>query len=52
MNDPDRGDSTPAYVFGHSDRELDRLTAQARLIDHWQIAAWSRVQSDESSGQA
>jgi ubiquinone/menaquinone biosynthesis C-methylase UbiE len=33
MNDPDRDDSTRAYVFGHSDRELDRLTAQARLID-------------------
>ena len=25
--------SPPAYVLGHSDRELDRLKAQARLID-------------------
>lgn len=24
---------TPRYVLGHSDRELDRLTAQARLVD-------------------
>jgi SAM-dependent methyltransferase len=32
MNDPDR-DAGHAYVFGHSDRELDRLKAQARLID-------------------
>jgi SAM-dependent methyltransferase len=34
MNDPghDAG-PTPPYVLGHSDRELDRLKAQARLID-------------------
>ncbi len=24
---------TPAYVLGHSDRELERLSAQARLVD-------------------
>lgn len=34
MKDPDHGAGpTHAYVFGHSDRELDRLKAQARLID-------------------
>ena len=27
------GDRTDSYVLGHSDRELDRLNAQARLID-------------------
>jgi hypothetical protein len=32
MNNPDHDGPTCAYVFGHSDRELDRLTAQARLI--------------------
>lgn len=26
-------DDTPGYALGHSDRELDRLSAQARLID-------------------
>jgi hypothetical protein len=33
MNNPDRNGSTRTYVFGHSDRELDRLAAQAHLID-------------------
>jgi len=34
MTNPDHGAGpTHAYVFGHSDRELDRLKAQARLID-------------------
>lgn len=33
MSDADRDASTRAYVFGHSDRELDRLAAQARRID-------------------
>jgi len=34
MNDPGHeADPTRAYVFGHSDREFDRLKAQARLID-------------------
>jgi ubiquinone/menaquinone biosynthesis C-methylase UbiE len=32
MSGPDR-DPAPEYVLGHSDRELDRLQAQARLID-------------------
>src|SRR5512140_1440895 len=29
----DSTDLTPAYVLGHSDRELHRLAAQARLMD-------------------
>ena len=29
----DDGGAGGGYVFGHSDRELDRLNAQARLID-------------------
>ena len=29
----DVGDDGPRYVLGHSDRELERLAAQARLID-------------------
>ena len=34
MDDPDRGAGPRrAYVLGHSDREVDRLQAQARLID-------------------
>jgi ubiquinone/menaquinone biosynthesis C-methylase UbiE len=32
MSGPDR-DPAPEYVLGHSDRELDRLQTQARLID-------------------
>lgn len=30
---PPKADASRAYVLGHSDRELDRLKAQARLID-------------------
>jgi ubiquinone/menaquinone biosynthesis C-methylase UbiE len=33
MNSADRDSASRAYVFGHSRREIDRLTAQARLID-------------------
>ncbi|HEY6088733.1 MAG TPA: methyltransferase domain-containing protein [Gemmatimonadaceae bacterium] len=33
MNKPRDAGSAPTYVLGHSDRELARLTAQARLID-------------------
>ncbi len=29
----DKADSTGAYVLGHSDRELNRLSVQARLVD-------------------
>jgi hypothetical protein len=25
--------ATPAYILGHSDREIDRLSAQARLLE-------------------
>jgi ubiquinone/menaquinone biosynthesis C-methylase UbiE len=32
MSNPDPG-ARPAYVLGHSDREVDRLKAQARMID-------------------
>jgi SAM-dependent methyltransferase len=30
---PDRADPSPEYVLGHSDRELERLSTQARLVD-------------------
>jgi ubiquinone/menaquinone biosynthesis C-methylase UbiE len=34
MNEPSAGSTPPhAYVLGHSQREIDRLKAQARLID-------------------
>ena len=33
MNSAERDRPTRTYVFGHSAREIDRLTAQARLID-------------------
>jgi ubiquinone/menaquinone biosynthesis C-methylase UbiE len=33
MENPHDSGLTPAYVLGHSDRELDRLRSQARLID-------------------
>jgi SAM-dependent methyltransferase len=33
MSSADRDGATRPYVFGHSRREIDRLTAQARLID-------------------
>lgn len=33
MNDPREAGLSPAYVLGHSDQELDRLKAQAHLID-------------------
>ena len=33
MNSPNRDRPSDAYVLGHSAREIDRLTAQARLID-------------------
>ena len=33
MNPSHEADPNPKYVLGHSDRELDRLKAQARLID-------------------
>jgi ubiquinone/menaquinone biosynthesis C-methylase UbiE len=33
MADSDRDGSIRTYVLGHSDRELDRLAAQAQLID-------------------
>lgn len=33
MDDSSRDVGSTAYILGHSDRELDRLKAQARLID-------------------
>jgi ubiquinone/menaquinone biosynthesis C-methylase UbiE len=33
MDNPDDDGPTHAYVLGHSDRELERLSTQARLID-------------------
>ncbi|HKW50991.1 MAG TPA: class I SAM-dependent methyltransferase [Candidatus Eisenbacteria bacterium] len=33
MSDAHEAGPSPAYVLGHSDRELDRLKTQARLID-------------------
>lgn len=33
MNSEEHDAATHAYVLGHANRELDRLTAQARLID-------------------
>ena len=33
MKTQDKHGLTVAYVLGHSDRELDRLAVQARLID-------------------